>query len=87
MTVKLIYKIVIFFFIFTNYSLAVNFEGKFEQGGFILGKTAPNSKVKIGNKNNERNSLVKPLENEISPEAISTMIINQSAKFKPKAST
>ena len=48
---KLIYKIVIFFFIFTNYSLAVNFEGKFEQGGFILGKTAPNSKVKIDNKN------------------------------------
>ena len=38
-------------------------------------------------KNNERNSLVKPLENEISHEAMSTMIINQSAKFKTKAST
>ena len=29
---------------------AVEFKGKFEQGSFILGKTKPNSKVKIDNK-------------------------------------
>tara|TARA_X000000950_G_C13847958_1_gene633228 strand:- start:391 stop:1191 length:801 start_codon:yes stop_codon:yes gene_type:complete len=49
--VKLIFKIIIFNLILTNYLLAVNFEGKFEQGAFILGKTEPNSKVKIDNKN------------------------------------
>ena len=34
-----------------NFNLsAVEFTGKFEQGSFILGKTKPNSKIKIDNK-------------------------------------
>ena len=42
----------IFFFIFKfHYLGAVEFSGKFEQGAFILGKTNPNSKVIIDNRN------------------------------------
>ena len=42
----------IFFFILKfQYLGAVEFLGKFEQGAFILGKTNPNSKVKIDNRN------------------------------------
>ena len=42
----------IFFIIFKfQYLSAVEFLGKFEQGSFILGKTNPNSKVKIDNRN------------------------------------
>ena len=42
----------IFFFILKfQYIGAVEFSGKFEQGAFILGKTNPNSKVKIDNRN------------------------------------
>jgi hypothetical protein len=37
-------------------------------------------------KNNERNSLVKPLAKEIRPDAVKTIKINQSAIFRPKAS-
>ena len=43
--------LLIFFFIIKfQYLGAVEFLGKFEQGAFILGKTNPNSKVKIDNK-------------------------------------
>ena len=44
--------IFLFFIFFLNYQYldAVEFLGKFEQGSFILGKTKPNSKVKIDNK-------------------------------------
>ena len=43
----------IFFIIILNfeYLQALELKGKFEQGAFILGKTKPNSKVKIDNKN------------------------------------
>ena len=41
----------IFFFILKFQCLsAVEFLGKFEQGAFILGKTNPDSKVKVDNK-------------------------------------
>ena len=45
--------IFLFFIFFLNLQSlsAVEFFGKFEQGSFILGKTKPNSKVKIDNKN------------------------------------
>ena len=33
-----------------NFSYALEFQGKFEQGSFILGKTSPNSKIQIDNK-------------------------------------
>ena len=42
---------VIFFILKFHYLGAVEFSGKFEQGAFILGKTNPNSKVKIDNRN------------------------------------
>ena len=44
--------IFVFFIFLFNYQYlgAVEFLGKFEQGSFILGKTKPNSKVKIDNK-------------------------------------
>ena len=42
--------LVIFFTFITTSSFAVNFEGKFIQGSFILGKTEPGSKVFIDKK-------------------------------------
>ena len=46
---KLIFLLLIFFFNCFNLG-AVEFLGKFEQGSFILGKTKPDSKVKIDDK-------------------------------------
>ena len=40
----------LFLFLF-NISQAVEFIGDFKQGSFILGKTDPNSKVFVDNKN------------------------------------
>ena len=37
-------------------------------------------------RNNDKNSLVKPLDNDITPEAIKITKIAQSVKFNPKAS-
>ena len=48
---KLIFKFIIFYILFAVNLTASEFFGKFEQGSFILGKTNPNSKVKIDNKN------------------------------------
>ena len=38
-------------------------------------------------KNKDKNSFVNPLEKEMRPDATKTTRMNQSAKFKPKAST
>ena len=46
---RFVFLFLIFFFNY-QYLAAVEFLGKFEQGSFILGKTKPNSKVKIDNK-------------------------------------
>ena len=46
---RFIFLFLIFLFNY-QYLGAVEFLGKFEQGSFILGKTKPNSKVKIDNK-------------------------------------
>ena len=46
---RFIFLFLIFLFNY-QYLGAVEFSGKFEQGSFILGKTKPNSKVKIDNK-------------------------------------
>ena len=46
---RFIFLFLIFFFNY-QYLIAVEFLGKFEQGSFILGKTKPNSEVKIDNK-------------------------------------
>ena len=44
--------------------------------------------IKAANqRNSDKNSFVKPLAKEITPEATRTISINQSAIFKPKAST
>ena len=43
-------KILLIFFIIFNYSHAVEFEGNFKQGSFILGKTDSKTKVFIDNK-------------------------------------
>ena len=45
-----IFFILLIFISKFQYLGAVEFLGKFEQGSFILGKTKPNSKVKIDNK-------------------------------------
>ena len=45
-----IFNIVIFYLIFLSSLSATEFIGKFEQGSFILGKTEPNSSVKVDNK-------------------------------------
>ena len=37
-------------------------------------------------RNNDKNSLVKPLDKDITPEAIKITKIDQSVKFNPKAS-
>ena len=46
---KIIKLLLIFFFIFSN-ALSAEFNGKFEQGSFILGRTEPNSKVTVDDK-------------------------------------
>ena len=46
---KIINFFLLFFFISFN-ALAVEFDGKFIQGHFIIGKTDPGSKVKIDKK-------------------------------------
>jgi len=46
-------RVIILFFVFifyTNFSYAVEFKGKFQQGSFILGKTEPGSQVIIDKK-------------------------------------
>ena len=45
-----IFKILIFNLIFLSSLSATEFKGKFEQGSFILGRTEPNSSVKVDNK-------------------------------------
>ena len=45
-----IIKVLILVFFFTNNLFAVEFEGSFKQGSFILGKTHPETKVKIDNR-------------------------------------
>ena len=48
---KIIKLLILLLFIFSNHNLlAVEFIGKFNQGSFILGKTNPEAKVKIDNK-------------------------------------
>ena len=47
---KIIKYIVLFVFIFSFESKSVEFNGKFIQGHFILGKTEPGSKIEIDNK-------------------------------------
>ena len=42
--------LIILFFFLSNNVLAVEFQGKFIQGHFIIGKTEPNTKVLIGKK-------------------------------------
>ena len=45
-----LFLLLFFIFFKFQYLNAVEFKGKFEQGSFVLGKTFPNSKVKIDNK-------------------------------------
>jgi murein DD-endopeptidase MepM/ murein hydrolase activator NlpD len=48
---SIIYRFLFVFLIFTSTPLqAIEFQGKFIQGHFILGKTDPNSKIKVGKK-------------------------------------
>ena len=41
----------LFYLLFTTNSLAVEFKGNFKQGSFILGKTSPDAKIFIDNRN------------------------------------
>ena len=48
---SIIYRFLIILFIFTSSQVeAIEFQGKFIQGHFILGKTEPNAKIIVGNK-------------------------------------
>ncbi len=46
---KIIKFLIVTLFFFTD-SIAVEFQGKFEQGSFILGKAKPGSKIEVDNK-------------------------------------
>ena len=48
---KLFFKIIIIYLFFFKNLLGVEFIGKFEQGSFILGKTKPDTKIKVDDKN------------------------------------
>ena len=48
---SIIYRFLLFFLIFISPVDAIEFEGKFIQGHFILGKTDPNANILIGKKN------------------------------------
>ena len=43
-------NLIIFFIFFQSKANALNFDGKFIQGHFIIGKTEPNSKIWIDKK-------------------------------------
>ena len=47
---SIIYRIFIFFFILSFPVNAIEFQGKFIQGHFIIGKTDPHAKILVGNK-------------------------------------
>ena len=47
--------LIIFFIFFQSKANALNFDGKFIQGNFIIGKTEPNSKIWIDKKKNKSN--------------------------------
>ena len=47
---SIIYKIFILFFILTFPTRAIEFQGKFLQGHFIIGKTDPKAKILVGKK-------------------------------------
>ena len=48
---SIIYRFLFVFLIFTSTQLqAIEFQGKFIQGHFILGKTNPNAKIIVGKK-------------------------------------
>ena len=48
---SIIYRFIFIFLIFTSTQLqAIEFQGKFLQGHFILGSTNPNAKILVGNK-------------------------------------
>ena len=49
--------LILLFFFLSNNVLAVEFQGKFIQGHFIIGKTEPNTKVLI-DKKEDRKSVV-----------------------------
>ena len=49
---KIIKYILLFIFIFSFEAKSIEFNGKFIQGHFILGKTDPAAKIKIDNKGN-----------------------------------
>ena len=48
---SIIYRFLFVFLIFTSTQLqAIEFQGKFIQGNFIIGKTNPNAKIIVGKK-------------------------------------
>ena len=48
---RLTFKITIFIFLFCLNANALEFKGEFKQGSFILGKTSPDSKISIDDRN------------------------------------
>ena len=47
---SIIYRLFFVFLIFISPAKAIEFQGKFLQGHFILGKTDPNAKILVGKK-------------------------------------
>ena len=48
---RLTFKITIFIFFFCLSANALEFKGEFKQGSFILGKTSPDTKISIDDRN------------------------------------
>ena len=93
---RLLFLFLIFFFNL-HYLNAVEFFGKFEQGSFILGKTKPNSKVKIDNKKirvskdgffafgldrDRKNNIIITIKEDGKTETIEKQILKGNIKFK-----
>jgi len=47
---SIIYRLIFIFFIFISPVKAIEFQGKFLQGHFIIGKTDPDAKILVGKK-------------------------------------
>ena len=83
---KIIKYIILFVFIFSFESKSVEFNGKFIQGHFILGKTDPGSEIEIDNKKikvTKDGDFVFGLDRDRKNDIVITKILSGNKKFFP----
>ena len=80
---SIIYRILLIFLILFSPAYSIEFEGKFIQGHFILGKTEPNVKILIGKKEikvSQNGDFVFGIDRDQKYDLIFTKIVNGKKK-------